>query len=288
MINNPVIQMMLTGIFWSLGGVLIKLVDWNPYAIAGTRSLVAMIFLCIVNKSLPRFIEKKSDGSVSKSGTVNTILGGILYAATMLLFVVATKLTTAANAIFLQYTSPLYLIIFGPFFIKEKNTWVDYTAVAGLLIGMFILIGGDLSGGNLTGDIFALMSGVTFGFSTMFLRRQKNASPLDSLILANFFCFVFALPFIFTSGMPSFRSCIGLLILGVVQIGLSSYFWGKSLKKLSALSSVIIGMLEPILNPIWVAMAVKEIPEWQTFLGGGIILIIIVFHVAMKNKKSRN
>lgn len=276
LLNNPVVQMMLTGIFWSLGGVFIKLVDWNPFAIACVRSLVAMIFLCIVNRRLPRFSFKNPDA----------ILGGLLYAATMLLFVFATKLTTAANAIFLQYTSPLYLILFGPFLLKERNTWVDYTAVAVLLCGMFILIGGDLSGGNITGDLFALASGLTFGFSTMFLRKQKSAHPSDSLILANVFCFIISFPFLFTSGMPSVKSCMGLVILGVVQIGLASFFWGKSIKKLSALSAVIIGMLEPILNPVWVALAVHEIPTWQTIVGGGIILACIVFHVAAKRKTS--
>lgn len=276
LLNNPVVQMMLTGIFWSLGGVLIKLVDWNPFAIACVRSLVAMSFLCAVNKRLPRFSLKNID----------SILGGLLYTATMLLFVVATKLTTAANAIFLQYTSPLYLILFGPFLLKERNTWVDYTAVAVLLCGMFILIGGDLSGGNITGDILALASGVTYGFATMFLRRQKEAHPSDSLILANVFCFIISFPFLFTSGMPSVKSCMGLVILGVVQIGLASFFWARSIKKLSALSAVIIGMLEPILNPVWVALALNEIPTWQTVVGGGIILACIVFHVAAKRKTS--
>lgn len=279
--ENPVLCLIITSLCWSLGGVLIKLVDWNPFAIAGIRSLIAMLFLCIVNRRMPRFVLKNN-----VAGTVNIILGGVLYALTMLLFVIATKKTSAANAIFLQYTSLIYIILFSPVMLKEKNTLVDYITVAGLFAGMFILIGGDFSGGSLVGNLFALGSGLNYGFSSIFLRRQKDADPTDSLILSNLFCFVFSIPFIFTGGVPSGKSCLGLLILGVVQIGLASYFWGKGIKKSSAITVAVIGMLEPILNPVWVALAVHEIPGWTTVLGGCVILGFIVLHVVLGKKKA--
>lgn len=287
--HNPVLCLVVTSLCWSLGGVLIKLVDWNPFAIAGVRSLIAMLFLCIVNRRMPRFIlkTKVSSGekpSVDKKGTFDVLMGGILYAATMLLFVVATKKTTAANAIFLQYTSLIYLILFGPLLLKEKNTAVDYVTVAGLFVGMFVLIGGDFSGGSMAGNLLALGSGLNYGFSSIFLRRQKDADPVDSLILANFFCFIVTILSIIYAGIPSGKSCIGLLILGVVQIGLSSYFWGMGIKKSSAITVAVIGMLEPILNPVWVALAIKEIPAWTTVIGGLIILGFIVMHVVVSNK----
>lgn len=286
--NNPILQLAITSICWSLGGVLIKLVDWNPFAIAGMRSFIAMIFLCAINKKFPRFfVKNKSDPSkIDVTGTINILMGGILYAATMLLFVLATKKTTAANAIFLQYTSLIYLILFSPIMLKEKNSWIDYITVAGLFFGMFILIGGDFSGGNLIGNLLALGSGLNYGFSSIFLRKQKDADPTDSLILSNFLCFVITIPFIFTSGMPSAKSWLGLIVLGTIQIGLSSFFWAKGIKKSSAITVAVLGMLEPILNPVWVAMVLKEIPAWTTILGGLIILGFITTHVVVKSKKT--
>lgn len=287
--ENPIILLTITSICWSLGGVLIKLVDWNPFAIAGMRSFVAMVFLCLINKRLPHFLVHTTDEVSGKKkinlpATINILLGGILYAATMLTFVLATKKTTAANAIFLQYTSLIYVILFGPLLLKEKNTWIEYLTVAGLFLGMFILIGGDLSGGSMAGNLLALASGLNYGFSSIFLRRQKDSDPVDSLILANFLCFVITIPFIFTSGMPSLKSWGGLLILGIIQIGLASYFWGKGIKKSTAITVAVIGMLEPILNPIWVALTIKEIPTLSTICGGLIILSFIILHVVLQNK----
>lgn len=285
MIKNPIVQMIFTGLFWSLGGVFVKLVDWNPLAITGLRGLFAMIFLCVAYKRFPSFVDRDDDGKIDKRGTVDLILGGFFYAATMFAFVISTKLTTAANSIFLQNTSFIYLIILSPFALKEKNNWIDFVAIFGVMLGMIILLGGGFSGGTALGNFIALLSGLTYALSTLFLRRQKTAHPANSLILANFFAFVFSLPFLFTSSLPSAKSFVGIIILGVVQIGMASFFWCKAIRKLSAVGCVIIGMLEPILNPIWVAIGVGEIPSWNSILGGVFILMFIIFHVVLKEKK---
>ena len=225
--------------------------------------------------------------------TTNLLLGGFFYAATMLLFVPATKMTTAANAILLQYTNPIYIIIFGPFLAGEKNDWIDIAAVAGILAGMVLLLWGDLGGGQMAGNILALLSGVTYGGTTIFLRRAKNTRPSDSLNLSCLLSFLFALPFIVKAGLPqSAMSYPALLCLGVFQIGMPAVLLSIGIEKVPALSSVIITMIEPMMNPVWVALFAGEVPSASSVFGGLVILACIVAHVALKRaaavRKMRN
>ena len=215
--------------------------------------------------------------------TTNLLLGGFFYAATMLLFVPATKMTTAANAILLQYTNPIYIIIFGPLLAGEKNDWIDIAAVAGILAGMVLLLWGDLGGGQMAGNILALLSGVTYGGTTIFLRRAKNTRPSDSLNLSCLLSFLFAIPFIVKAGLPqSAMSYPALLCLGVFQIGMPAVLLSIGIEKVPALSSVIITMIEPMMNPVWVALFAGEVPSASSVFGGLVILACIVAHVALK------
>ncbi len=215
--------------------------------------------------------------------TTNLLLGGFFYAATMLLFVPATKMTTAANAILLQYTNPIYIIIFGPLLAGEKSDWIDIAAVAGILAGMVLLLWGDLGGGQMAGNILALLSGVTYGGTTIFLRRAKNTRPSDSLNLSCLLSFLFAIPFIAKAGLPqSAMSYPALLCLGVFQIGMPAVLLSIGIEKVPALSSVIITMIEPMMNPVWVALFAGEVPSASSIFGGLVILACIVAHVALK------
>ncbi len=302
---NPVAALALCALLWSFGGLVIKLIKWDALAIAGIRSLLGMITVTIAFRRLPKLFIRcatETDGKTGTAGdgnrrqdqkarpakidwraTVNLLLGGILYAATMLLFVPATKMTTAANAILLQYTNPIYIIIFGPLLAGEKSDWIDITAVAGILAGMVLLLWGDLGGGQMAGNILALLSGVTYGGTTIFLRRAKNTRPSDSLNLSCLLSFLFAIPFIVKAGLPqSAMSYPALLCLGVFQIGMPAVLLSIGIEKVPALSSVIITMIEPMMNPVWVALFAGEVPSASSVFGGLVILACIVAHVALK------
>ncbi len=311
---NPVAALALCALLWSFGGLVIKLIKWDALAIAGVRSLLGMITVTIAFRRLPKiFVRQYENGlqdqnagdgnrrqdqnarpaKIDWRATVNLLLGGILYAATMLLFVPATKMTTAANAILLQYTNPIYIIAFGPLLTGEKNDWIDIAAVAGILAGMVLLLWGDLGGGQMAGNILALLSGVTYGGTTIFLRRAKNARPSDSLNLSCLLSFLFAIPFIVKAGAPqSAMSYPALVCLGVFQIGLPAVLLSIGIEKVPALSSVIITMIEPMMNPVWVALFAGEIPSASSIFGGLVILACIVAHVALKRaaavRKMRN
>ena len=313
---NPVAALALCALLWSFGGLVIKLIKWDALAIAGVRSLLGMITVTIAFRRPPKLFVRRDENSLQgqkagdgdcrqgqKAGeneksvqdqksrpkkidwraTTNLLLGGFFYAATMLLFVPATKMTTAANAILLQYTNPIYIIIFGPLLAGEKSDWIDIAAVAGILAGMVLLLWGDLGGGQMAGNILALLSGVTYGGTTIFLRRAKNPRPSDSLNLSCLLSFLFAIPFIAKAGLPqSAMSYPALLCLGVFQIGLPAVLLSIGIEKVPALSSVIITMIEPMMNPVWVALFAGEVPSASSVFGGLVILACIVAHVALK------
>ena len=323
---NPVAALALCALLWSFGGLVIKLIKWDALAIAGVRSLLGMLTVTIAFRRPPKLFVRRDENSLQgqKAGdenrrqdqnaggnqncvqdqkarpqkidwraTTNLLLGGFFYAATMLLFVPATKMTTAANAILLQYTNPIYIIIFGPLLAGEKSDWIDITAVAGILAGMVLLLWGDLGGGQMAGNILALLSGVTYGGTTIFLRRAKNTRPSDSLNLSCLLSFLFAIPFIVKAGLPqSAMSYPALLCLGVFQIGMPAVLLSIGIEKVPALSSVIITMIEPMMNPVWVALFAGEVPSASSVFGGLVILACIVAHVALKRaaavRKMRN
>ena len=312
---NPVAALALCALLWSFGGLVIKLIKWDALAIAGVRSLLGMLTVTIAFRRPPKLFVRQNENALQdqKAGdgnrrqgqnagdgdcrqdqkarpkkidwraTTNLLLGGFFYAATMLLFVPATKMTTAANAILLQYTNPIYIIIFGPLLAGEKSDWIDITAVAGILAGMVLLLWGDLGGGQMAGNILALLSGVTYGGTTIFLRRAKNTRPSDSLNLSCLLSFLFAIPFIVKAGLPqSAMSYPALLCLGVFQIGMPAVLLSIGIEKVPALSSVIITMIEPMMNPVWVALFAGEVPSASSVFGGLVILACIVAHVALK------
>lgn len=313
---NPVAALALCALLWSFGGLVIKLIKWDALAIAGVRSLLGMLTVTIAFRRPPKLFVRRDENSLQGQNagnenrrqdqnaggnqncvqdqksrpqkidwraTTNLLLGGFFYAATMLLFVPATKMTTAANAILLQYTNPIYIIIFGPLLAGEKSDWIDITAVAGILAGMVLLLWGDLGGGQMAGNILALLSGVTYGGTTIFLRRAKNTRPSDSLNLSCLLSFLFAIPFIVKAGLPqSAMSYPALLCLGVFQIGMPAVLLSIGIEKVPALSSVIITMIEPMMNPVWVALFAGEVPSASSVFGGLVILACIVAHVALK------
>ena len=258
--TNAVLLLIITAILWSTGGVLIKFISWNPIAIAGMRSAIAsLIMVAVVGK--PKFTWSKVQ-----------IGGTIAYMATVVLFVTATKLTSAANAILLQYTGPIYVALFGRWFLGERTTRLDWITIAVVLCGMTLFFMDSLSSDGMLGNIIAIASGVAFAWLALFLRKQKNERPEDSIILGNWMAALIALPFMLSNGMPSGSSWIGLLVLGVVQLGVSYILYARAIRHVTALEALLIPVVEPILNPIWTLLLLSEKPGSWAIIGGIIVL----------------
>jgi len=254
--------LIISAFLWSLGGVFIKLIDWHPIAIAGTRSGISALFIWAYVKK-PQFNWSKAQ-----------ILGAISYATTVISFVVANKMTTSANAILLQYTAPIYVAIFGIFLVKERTRKVDWLTIFAVIVGMVLFFIGDLDTRNMWGNFWAIISGISFAGVALSLRMQKDGSPVESVILGNILAFIISLPFMFQTA-PMGNSWIGLVLMGTIQLGFPYILYSKAIKSVSALEATLIPVLEPIVNPIWTFLFVGEVPKKGAIIGGAIVIIAI-------------
>jgi drug/metabolite transporter (DMT)-like permease len=272
------LAMAACAVCWSLAGVFIKLIDWNPFAIAAGRSLVSLAFLLLVVRK-PRF-----------TFSWPQIGAAIANAATMLLFIYANKATTSANAILLQYGSPVYVAIAGSLILKEKPRAEHWGALVAVLAGMLLIFGGGLGGGSLGGNLAAVVAGVTFAFYIIFMRMQKEGSPIESVIIAHAMTALIATGFAFFLPAPVFtlKSVAALAGLGVIQIGLAALLFSYGIKRVSAIESSLIGVIEPLLNPLWVFLFVGEKPSGLALLGGGLIVLAVPLSAVISARRERS
>lgn len=261
--SKAIILLICTAILWSKGGFLIKLIDWHPVAIAGGRSIIAALIMWAYVKK-PKFTWSNIQ-----------IMGAVAYALTVILFVIANKLTTAANSILLLYTGPIYVALFSYWFLKEKITSLDWITILVVIIGMTLFFMEKLSPDGILGNFIAILAGIAFAWLAMCLRKQKDGSPLESLILGNILTGIIGLPFIIDSGIPSQQSMIALFVLGIFQLGIPYILYSKAVKHVSALDAVLIPVLEPILNPLWVFLLLGESIGMWPMIGGAIIIVAI-------------
>ncbi len=261
-------------VLWSCGGILIKLVNWHPLAIAGTRSLVAGLFILLVLKK-PRF-----------TFSWIQILAALSYSLTMILFVAATRTTTAANAILLQYTAPVYVAILGGMILKEKPSIHHWMALVTIILGLTLFFKDALAPGQAAGNLLGLGSGLSFALFSIFMRLQKDGSPLESLLLANLLTALIGIPFYFQGPGPDMTGWLSIGALGIFQSGLSLILFSYGIKRITALSAMLIAALEPLLNPVWVFLFTGEKPGYWSLIGGLTILSAVTVSSALSARKT--
>jgi len=260
--TKAVLYLAAAAVLWSLGGLLIKLVSWHPVAIAGVRSAIAAVFLLAVIRR-PHW-----------TWSPQQVGGAAAYAATVILFVAANKMTTAANAILLQYTAPVYVALLGAWFLKERAGWLDWAVIMTVLAGMALFFLDGLSPRGLWGNIAAIASGLTFAILVLCLRRQKEGSPLESILLGNVLTALIGVPFMI-GPPPAARDWAVLAVLGVFQLGLPYVLYSAAIKRVTALEASIIPIIEPLLNPCWVFLMMGEAPGPWALVGGVVVLAVI-------------
>lgn len=258
-----------TALFWSLAGIFIKVIPWHPFAIAGARSLIAALFiLAIVRK--PKF-----------TFSFAQVAAALSYTGTMLLFVYANKNTTSANAILLQYGAPIYTGILGALIIKERprlEHLLGFVVVAAGMLLFFVGDAGSAAGRTLHGDLAAIASGVTFALFYVFMRMQKDGSPVESTLLSHLFTALIAGGISLFMPAPLITApAIGAILgLGILQLGIASVLFSWGIKRVGAMEGILIGGLEPVFNPIWVFLFIGERPGLNALAGGALILIAVV------------
>ena len=262
--RKAVAQLVVTALLWSLGGLLIKSIAWSAPAIAGGRSAIGLLVLLAV-------VQRRNF-----TWSAPQIGGAIAYAGTVTLFVFANKLTTAANSILLQYTAPLWIALFGPWFLDEPVRRYDWPIIALILGGTTLFFLDELTLSGFWGNMLALVSGLCFAWLTMALRRQKSDSPFECIFLGNALTALICLPFMFQAPPAAHGSLpLGFLLLaalGVFQLGLSYVLYAKAIRHVTALEALLISALEPILNPLLVLLVLGERPGIRAVIGGAIVL----------------
>ncbi|RKL62842.1 EamA/RhaT family transporter [Thermoanaerobacteraceae bacterium SP2] len=271
---RAIIYLICAALLWSTGGFFIKWVEWNPLAIAGARSAVGAVLIGIV-------LRKKY-----LSWSREQILCALAYAATVISFVIANKMTTAANVILLQYTAPIYVALFSFAFLKERVTALDWITTVVVFGGMVLFFMDDFDTRGLLGNILAILSGMTYAAMAMLMRRQKDGSPLSSVFLGNIITALIGFPFMFRS-MPSAAGFLGITLLGTVQLGLPYILYSTAIKSVSALEAVLIPVIEPITNPIWVFLMLGEVPGKGAIAGGIIVLGAVTARCIITEIKSK-
>jgi drug/metabolite transporter (DMT)-like permease len=279
----PVLYVVLGVSLWSLGGVMFKLTSVSGYEANLGRCLFAVVTIFF----LTRHLGLKLDRYV--------FVNSLFYVGALSFFALANKMTTAANAIFLQYTAPIYVLILSPFILKEKFKWTDLITVFACLAGMSLFFLDDAPVGALSpesqfqGNLLALASGVCFGLYMLMLRMPQSLkhNPATSVFYGNLMTILVMLPFVIAK--PSVwhaQDFIAVAILGIFQIGLAYYFFTLGVARgVRSLDASIIGFIEPIFNPIWVFLVVGEQPQKWALIGGAVIIAAVVIHTLRGSKK---
>ena len=260
-------------ILWSTGGLAIKLVPLSAVGVVFWRSFVAGVFLLAV------FRPSRARWRHAAPSTV------VVYALMILTFVSATKMTTAANAIFLQYTGPLYVLALGPLILKEPFRKIDAAAVAVALGGMSLFFVGKLDPGALAGNVVAVVSGVFFGLTILLLRRDASGDAIPSVIAGNLAAAALALPFAWGHLALDAKGAFLVLFLGIVQLGISYVLFVGGLKTVPAAEASLLGMLEPMFNPLWAFLGLGERPSTWAALGGAIVLAAVAGRTVLGARK---
>ena len=262
----------IAGLLWSTGGLLIKLISLTAMQLAFFRCFIAAITFGSLFRKKILLVNKL------------TFINSVFYAAILITFVIATKKTTAANAIFLQSTAPIYVLIFEPKFNKTKYERINVITVAVCMVGMLLFFVGKIEPGHLEGNIIALISGLAF--ASFFLGMKKNDPKFQnsSIFYGNVLVAIISIPFLFSLETLKTDDFLMVTFLGVFQIAFAYAFFSAGLKRIFAVEASIISMIEPVLNPVWVFIGYGEIPSVTGIIGGIIILTSITVRSLIAGK----
>jgi drug/metabolite transporter, DME family len=276
---SPYLLVLGAALLWSTGGLFIKANNLTPYELSCGRALFAAATVALLTR-------REGFGL-----NVVTCVASVIYAALLLLFVIATKLTTAANAIFLQYTAPIYILLLEPLLYRERYRWQDFVVVACCLAGMSLFFVGKLRAEDIEGNLAALGSGICFAGFYLLLRhpRARRVNRASSVIYGNLLLGFLTLPALVAGAAQlSVRNVEVMAYLGVVQIGVAYTLLTLGVARgVKSLDASIIGYIEPVLNPIWVFLFLGERPAPWALVGGALIILAVLAHTLWSARTRR-
>jgi len=266
------LNMLAASLCWSFGGLCIKFIPWDAMSIVGIRALLAAVVFAIYRKSL------KIDF------TFGNVMGALCLSATTILFVFANKLTTAAAAILLQFTAPVFIILIELVFCGKKPSPSALVAVTVTALGMLLFFEERLDAGSLLGNLLAIASGLAFA-GVFVCNKLPDTDPDHALLLGFIINAVIGTPFIFFQSASGPVAWGAAIFLGTIQVGLAYVFFSVGIKRTPALLACLITAMEPVLNPVWVLLAglwgflpAVEAPGRFALIGGAIIVATVVVY----------
>lgn len=273
--HRAILLMVICASLWSIAGIFIKNIPWNPMVITGMRSLIAGLcaFTFMKAKRMRICVNRRS------------VLGGIALCATFFCFVIANKLTTSANAIVLQFTNPVFILILSAVFFHQKFARVDIAAVAVTMCGIALFFFDQLTPGTLAGNIVGLCAGFCMGCMFIITGNTDEQSRMSGIVIGHLLSAVIGLPFMLvyeTAFEPA--AIISIVILGVVQLGLPYVLYSIAVADCPPLACSLIGALEPLLNPVWVFIFDGEAPGVFALAGGVIVILSISLWCVAKQR----
>ncbi len=276
---SPLLYVLAAALLWSTGGLFIKWTTIGGLELSFWRSLFAIFTVA--------FFTRREGFGINRL----TAAASFLYAVLLILFVLATKATTAANAIFLQYTAPVYLLILEPVIYKEKFRSRDLITVAVCLGGMALFFVGQLRPQDVAGNVMALASGLCFALYFLLLRhpRAREVNRASSVIYGNTLAVIMTAPWgLATLTSITGHDMIGVAYLGIIQLGVAYTFFTLGMARgVRSLDAGIICYVEPVLNPVWVFLILGEQPSKWALLGGSIIIVAVVCHMILDARGKR-
>lgn len=269
--------MLTAALLWSLGGIFIKLVPWNALAISGARGLLAAGVVAIFMRV------RGMKFAVNK----DTVKVAVTLALVCLSFVTANKLTTSANAIVIQYCAPVYVLLYIAFVLKKKLKPLDIVVVPVTILGVALCFIGQIGRGHLAGDLVAVASGVFFAAMFIVTEGVSEEARFNGIMQGQLLTALVGLPVLFaTKPVFSAQAVIGILVLGILQIGVAYVFYAIAIQKAPLLTCTLLGVLEPLLNPLWVYLFAGENPGVWSLVGGVIVVTAITLWMIYDAKSS--
>ncbi|MEN6418543.1 MAG: EamA family transporter [Clostridiaceae bacterium] len=260
------LAMLAAALLWSMGGIFIKLVPWNPLAITGVRGLLGGLIVFAYLRI------KKIKFTVNK----DTIKIAVALACVCTTFVIANKLTTAANAIVIQYCAPVYVLLYIALVQKKKLKPLDIAVVPITILGVALCFISQIGKGTLAGDLVAVVSGIFF--AAMFIASDgvSDETRFNGIMQGQLLTALIGLP-VLAATHPAFttQAVVGILVLGIFQIGIAYVLDGVALKSAPLLTCSLLAVIEPLLNPLWVYLFNGENPGVWSLVGGVIVVGVI-------------
>lgn len=275
--NLAIIEMLICATLWSIAGIFMKLLPWNGFAVAGLRSLIAGLTIAayILIKGMRIIINRR------------TLITGVFTACVYTCFAVANKLTTAANAIVLQFTSPVFIVIFSALILKKRIRRSDALVVSFTLIGIALFFFDQLRPGYILGNFVAIAAGMFMAGMFMAVGELEGEQRFSGILIGQSLTFLVGLPFVIAT-RPEFTviSTLSILILGVFQLGISYVLYVESSKYCPPLACSLLGAAEPLLNPVWVLIFDGERPGIFALIGGVIVVVSITIWCVFGQEKA--